>query len=285
MEARAARVRPLTDDKILTSWNGLAVRALCRGYRATGDERYLNAAVKNADFVCSELYRDGKLTHAYRQGRHSGGQFLEDYSYYLSGLVELYQVDPSAENSRWLEFATQLADEALTLFMDVNGALYLRDANQPDLIARPKEETDGALPAPGSMLLDALLRLGRLTSDNKYTAAAERGLRALSGLIDEQPATMASALLALDYHLTDKIEIVIVGDGVERDGMLAALHRVYLPNGLVAIGPRHGARWLVFEGRTAAPGQAVAYVCRNSACRLPVTTAADFERELGSIVK
>ncbi len=285
LEARAARVRPLTDDKILTSWNGLALGAFCRGYELTGDRRYLEAARKNAAFVRHDLFRDGTLTHSYREGRHSDGQFLEDYGYYLHGLMELYQVDHSADNGRWLEFAVELADNAIGLFQDGEGALYMREAGQEDLLYRPQEITDNARPSPGSYLISALFKLGRLTEQNKYTEAGQLSLRALSGSIAREPGSMASALLALDYHLKDKIEIVIVGDGAERAGMLEDLRKRYLPNALLAVSEKGGDEWPLFEGRKAGKGEAVAFVCRNSACRLPVTTAAELTQQLDEMVK
>jgi hypothetical protein len=284
-EARSKRVRPLTDDKILTSWNGLALGALARGYQVTGDERYLKAAVKNADFVRSELFRDGKLTHSYREGGHSNGQFLEDYGYYLYGLLELYQVDCSNDNGRWLGFAVQLADNAIALFRDEDGRLYMREAEQADLLYRPTDENDNARPSPGSYLITALFKLSRLTEKPEYGAAAEKALRAVSGSIVAQPGGMASALLALDYYLKDKIEIVIVGDGTGRDGMLELIRGKYLPNALVAISDKGDTGWPLFENRTADKGETLAFVCRNSACRLPVATAAALGAELGALLK
>ncbi|MBD3402969.1 DUF255 domain-containing protein, partial [candidate division GN15 bacterium] len=100
---RSKRVRPLTDDKVLTSWNGLALSALCRGYQVTEEARYLEAARKNAMFVRQELFVNEALTHSWREGKHSTGQFLEDYAYYIRGLIDLYESDSSADNIRWLE--------------------------------------------------------------------------------------------------------------------------------------------------------------------------------------
>jgi uncharacterized protein YyaL (SSP411 family) len=284
LEARSGRVRPLTDDKILTSWNGLALGAFARGYEVTGDMQYLDAARKNADFVRSDLFNRGKLTHSYREGRHSSGQFLEDYGYYLHGLLELYQVDHSSDNNRWLEFAVELADNAIELFQDDEGELYMREAGQEDLLYRPREITDNARPSPGSYLIESLLKLGRLTERNEYTAAGQLSLRSLSGTIARQPSGLASALLALDYHLKDKIEIVIVGNGNERKRMLDDLQRRYLPNALLAVSEDGNDNWPLFEGRKANNGEAVAFVCRNSACRLPVTTAAELAQQLDEIV-
>ncbi|MEW5796790.1 MAG: thioredoxin domain-containing protein [Candidatus Zixiibacteriota bacterium] len=280
---RAKRVRPLTDDKILTSWNGLAVSALAAGYRVTSEQKYLDAAVKNAEFVRSTLWRGAKLTHSYRRGRHSDGQFLEDYSYYLRGLLDLYQADHSDGNLRWLDFAAELADNAIRLFLHDDGSLYMREANQADLLYRPREDSDGALPSPASLLIESLLKLGRLTGNNAYTSAGQTALRALSGLMARHPGGMASALLALDYHLGDKIEVVIVGDGPERARMLGEL-RFRLPaNALLAVSSNGGGGRPLFEGRSARDGEAVAYVCRNSVCRLPVTTAAELGAALEAV--
>jgi len=284
-EARAERVRPLTDDKILTSWNGLALKALCMGYQLTGDKRYLDAAIKNASFVHDELFRDNRLTHSYREGRRSEGEFLEDYGYFIAGLIELYQTDHSNDNIRWLEFAVALANNAVDLFMDENGTLWLRPEGQSDLIMRPKDETDGATPSPGSLLLRSLLKLDRLTSNGKFSTAAEKGLQALSGLIARMPSNMASALLALDYYLSDKMEIVIVGQSEERDKMLSELNKRYLPDKIVAVSDTGKEAWPLFEGRGAGKGEVLAFICRNSVCRLPVSTAKEFKEQLDEVVK
>jgi len=267
-EVRSRRVRPLTDDKILTSWNGLALKALCMGYQVTGDERYLEAAVKNASFVKNKLFNDNKLTHSYREGRHSQGQFLEDYGYYLGGLVELYQTDHSGNNGQWLEFAVTLAENAVELFMNENGTLYLRPDGQSDLIMRPKDERDGATPSPGSLLLGSLLKLDRMTTNEKFSTAAEKGLQALSGLMARAPGSMISAMLALDYYLSDKMEIVFVGQSEERHKMLTELHKRYLPDKIVAVSNTGEDSWPLFEGRKADNGEVLAFVCRNSGSRV-----------------
>ena len=277
---RAMRTRPLTDDKILASWNGLALRALAAGYRVTQDGRYLAAAVRNAEFVRETLYRDGKMTHSFREGRHSEGRFLEDYSYYLRGLLELYQVDHSDNNGRWLDFAESLTHHAVRLFLADDGAIYLREDEQADLIYRPREDTDGALPSPASVLIESLLKLGRLTGNNDYTSAGEKALRALSGQISAYPSGMASALLALDYHLQKKTEVVIVGDGAERARMLEQLRFALPANALLAVSRQGNDGHPLFKGRVARPGEVAAFVCHDSVCRLPVTTAEELLKQL-----
>ncbi|MCP4546087.1 MAG: thioredoxin domain-containing protein [bacterium] len=245
----------------------------------------MNAAIKNATFVKSELFKDDKLTHSYREGRHSNGQFLEDYGYYIGGLIELYQTDHSEDNGQWLEFAVALAENAIELFMDENGTMYLRPDGQDDLIMRPKDERDGATPSPGSLLLGALLKLDRMTTNEKFSTAAEKGLQALSGLMARASGSMTSALLALDYYLSDKMEIVIVGQSAERRKMLTELHKRYMPDKIVAVSSSGGGDWPLFEGRSAGNGEVLAFVCRNSVCRLPVSTVEEFTKQLDAVGK
>jgi len=284
-EARAKRIRPLTDDKILTSWNGLALSAFCKGYQITSETRYLDAAIANAEFVSKKLHRDGRLTHSFREGIHSEGQFLEDYAYYLRGLIDLYESDIK-DNTKWLAFARQLADSALELFMDEGGNLYLREANQADLIVRPKEENDSALPAPGSFFIEALLKLNRITGEQKYLSAAENGLRKLSGKMAKYPSAFSSALLALDYWLGDKIEIVLVGNSADAYEMRQEVYRRYLPHKVLSMAFGDKAQLTsspLFEGRLPTKGRTTAYVCRNSTCELPVTDLEAFKAQLNNL--
>ncbi|MDH3889814.1 MAG: thioredoxin domain-containing protein [candidate division Zixibacteria bacterium] len=283
-KARSKRVRPLTDDKILTSWNGLGLTALCKGYQVTGDKRYLEAALKNADFVQEQLYRSGKLTHSFREGRRSDGEFLEDYAYYTQGLLNLYESDPSG-NGRWLEFAKELTTNAVELFMDDSGVFYLRPANADDLIVRPRSEHDESVPAPASIMASNLLRLNRLTDEHSFFDAGQKALDALSGRMKASPGSMSSAMIALDYYLSDKIEIVLVGEGEVRNAMLEELYSSYLPNRIIAIGTNStgSGPTPLFEGRRSENGEVKAYVCRNSVCKLPVSSVAELRAQLQGI--
>ncbi|MEW6049669.1 MAG: thioredoxin domain-containing protein [Candidatus Zixiibacteriota bacterium] len=282
LQARGERVRPLTDDKILSSWNGLALSACARGYQITLDQKYLAAAIANAHFVEHTMYRDNTLTHAYRQSVHSGGEFLEDYAFYVRGLLDLYETDPGAANQHWLELAVTMARHAVALFLGADNRFYLRPDNQPDLIVRPKDEIDNAIPSAGSIMIHNLFKLHRLTEDAAFLDAAERALKTVSGQMSRYPGGMASALLALDYMLNDKVEIVVVGNGPMRDAILAEIYRRYSPNRLLAISPSGTANSPLFEGR-AANGQVKAFVCVNSVCRLPAVSVDELRERLAEI--
>ncbi len=282
VEARSRRARPLTDDKILASWNGMALSAVCRGYQLTGHQRYLDASIRNASFIRDELYRDGVLRHSYRAGRATPGEFLEDYAFVIRGLLDLYETDHSA-NYRWLQLVIELADRATELFLGDNGGFYLRPEGQSDLIMRPQDETDGSIPAAGSIMIGNLFKLNRLTGHTRYLSDAEKGMRAVSGRIERYPAAMTSAVLALDYLLDDKVEIVIVGSGGERDRMLHELYQRYIPNRTIAISSDGSQPIALFEERSSSAAAATAYVCRNSVCRLPATSLEEFKQQLDRI--
>ncbi|MFH1688584.1 MAG: thioredoxin domain-containing protein [bacterium] len=282
-KARSARVRPLTDDKVLTSWNGLAVSALARGFQITGEQRYLDAALKNASFAQSTLCHDGRLTHAWREGVHSDGQFLEDYAFYLQGLIDLYESDSSPTNDSWLRFAIELADTALDLFQDDSGRLFLRPQGHDDLIMRPVDEQDGALPAPGSYLISALFRLGRLTGEPRYQEKAELALGALSGQINQRPSSFSSAVMANDYHLSEKVEIIIVGHGRLREAMLSEVYGRYLPNRVIAGSADGESSWPLFEGRQSSSGSTTTYICKNNVCGLPATNIKQLRTQLADL--
>jgi len=282
LTARADRVRPHTDDKTLTSWNGLALSAFCHGYQITGEQRFLDAAVKNAAFIRDELLREGTLTHSYRDGRYSTGEFLEDYAFFLRGLLDLYETDLQ-DGHRWLVFARELAGRSVALFMDETGRLYLRPEGQSDLIMRPIDETDGSIPAAGSLLMASLLKLERLTGDKELLQAAEKAMRATAGQIARYPGGMSSAVLAVDYYTSDKIEIVLVGGGDELDRMVREVYGRYMPHKVLAVSNDGAENLPLFEGRESSDGAVVAFVCRNSVCRLPVDSLEAFKKQLDGI--
>ena len=280
LDRRAQRVRPLTDDKVLTSWNGLALTALCKGFQITGENKYLEAAVANAKFIAEELYTGGKLTHAFRDGKHSDGQFLEDYAYFVQGLLDLYGSDNTGGNETWLKLAVELSDTALGLFRDSSGVFYLRPSGQTDLIYRPKEETDSSVPSPGSIMMSNLLKLSRITGRESYAEAARQSLEVVSEHLQNSPNRMTAALFALDYYFSDKIEIVVVGHAEKRQAILKEIYSHYLPNKIVAVSHDGSDELPLFEGRLGTDGEARAFVCRNSVCNLPATSPEELKGQL-----
>lgn len=276
LTVRDKRIRPLTDDKILTSWNGMAIRALCEGYRITGDERYLQAAKDAANFIRTNCFKNGVLTHSWREGRHTDGEFLEDYAFFIAALIGLYQVDTieNHANNTWLQFGKELAIRAIEQFQSADGTFYLRPTGETDLILRPKEETDSAIPSAGSIMIANLLKLHRLTEEQRFLESARNGLQKLSGILASYPSALTAAVLAVDYYLGDKPEIALVGNSSERNAMLKEIHSRYLPHLLVASSVDGSDSFPLFQGRAGSPNEITAHYCLNSVCNQPVKTAA-----------
>jgi len=275
---RQKRIRPLMDDKILTSWNGLAISGFAGGFQIAGEEKFRSAALRTAEFIRDKLIREDKLFHSYRSAKISGGQFLEDYAYLIQGLIDLYEIVYDFE---WINLAKRLANSAIILFSDDSGNLYISPANQKDHFIRPKDITDGALPAPGSILIHSLIKLADITGDKDLYGRAEKFITALAPTINQMPHGMISAVSAYDYMISDKIEIVLVGEK-ERDRFLGEIYKYYCSNGIIVVSNRGEEKINLLDGRQSNE-KTTAYICKNFACNLPAESPAELGKQLASL--
>jgi uncharacterized protein YyaL (SSP411 family) len=281
LAARAARVWPGRDDKVLASWNGLMLAGLAEAARVFGREDWRAAAVRNADFLVGQL-RDpgGRLLHSWKAaGAGDAGEaripgFLEDYAFLLEGLLALYQL---TFETRWFSAARELAAAILTHFGAAGEWGFYDTADDAErLIVRPKNLQDGALPSPNAAAALGLLQLGAYTGDERYRAAVLPGLRALSAAAEQVPQGFGYWLCALDFAVGPVDEVAVVGDPAAPDtaALLAVAQQPYRPNQVVALSPGPGAPAAeivpLLAERPVRDGRATAYVCRQFACRLPV---------------
>jgi uncharacterized protein YyaL (SSP411 family) len=282
-QAREHRVRPGRDDKVLVAWNALACRAFAEAGRALGREDYVAAAVGNAEFVLSGMRERGRLLRTWKSGRARLNGYLEDYAMLAAALLEVYQ---ATLDRRWLDEARRLGDGMLELFWDPDIAgFYDTGTDHEQLIVRPRNLFDNAVPCGSSVAVETLLRLRVLTGEADYETKALAALRPMADLLSRYPAGFGRFLSALDFHLGPVLEIALL-DG-PRGGLpalLAEVHSRYLPNRVLA-GARDGDRAAaaaipLLEGREAVEGRATAYVCRNYTCDLPVTEPAALGRQL-----
>jgi uncharacterized protein len=286
--ARQERVPPGRDDKVLTAWNGLTLRALARAGAVLRREDYLAAAQRNAGFVLEHLRAPGegwRLLRSYKDGQARFNAYLEDYAFYADGLLALYEAtfDP-----RWLAAAQGLAETITAQFVDgEGGGFFDTSADHETLLTRPKDLYDNATPAGSSVATEVLLRLSALTGDGADRERAEGFLSALGGAMAQHPGAFGRLLCALDFAVGPVKEVAIVGDpaAAPTREMLAVLFEPYRPNLVVALTPAGGgegeaAPVALLEGRTAVDGQSTAYVCEHFACRLPVTSAAALRAQL-----
>ncbi len=277
LDEREKRIHPATDDKILASWNGLAISAFAQFYQVTGDRSYLTSAEKAADFILDKMTDGERLYHSYRRGRLLRAELHEDYAYFIAGLIDLYQ---AGFDERYLNRARTLARRAMDIFSE-GGKLYLSPADDADLIYRPRDLTDGATPSPASVMILDLFHLGAITGDSYFTEAGDMALAEVSGLAAQAPQGSAALLAAGYFRLKDPVEVVIVGgnDEMIRDFNRTIFSR-YIPNKIV-VGSINGQKsdLPLLEGRQERD-ETTYYFCQNKTCRLPVTDRVALVEEL-----
>ncbi len=285
-EARARRVPPFRDTKILASWNGLMISAYARAAETLGDPEYAERAVRAATFVLGEMRSGGRLRRSHWQGRAGGAAYLDDYAFLEQGVLDLYQAtfDP-----RWLREATLLQGSLDAHFRDPAGGGYFRTPDDGEtVLVREKPAADGAEPSGNSVALLNCLRLAELTGDDRYRRGAEEILAAFGSVIERGPTAAANMLSGASFLLGVPKEIVIVRrhprDSAEP--MMAVLRKTFLPNRVVVVASE-GAdleeqRKLVslLEGKTALDGKVTAYVCERRVCTLPTTSPEVFRSQI-----
>jgi uncharacterized protein YyaL (SSP411 family)/aryl-alcohol dehydrogenase-like predicted oxidoreductase len=302
--ARARRVPPGLDDKILTAWNGLMIGAMAEGYRVLGDRRYLEAGERAAAFLLATLRTpEGRLLRTYRAGRAHLGAVLEDHSYLASALLDLYEAGGSP---RWLTEATRLADRMMSDFRDpADGTFFQTAHDHPALIVRTRAGTDGATPSGSAMAAWVLVRMAVHLGREAFRQAGARAIAAYGRTIRRHPRAFATSLIVVDFLLEGPTELALVGapGSADHEAMRAAIARVYLPNRVIA--HRDPSAAAAAAARTAAPateggsdgatpdagplvagrdaigGRATLYVCRDFACERPITDPAAVAAALG----
>jgi hypothetical protein len=287
LEIRSGRVRPPKDDKILTEWNGLMLSALAKGYQITTDLRYLDAARDCALFIETTMLTENGLLRVYRQGHAKQHGFLADYAFAANGLIDLYE---ASFDIQWLRLANRLADEMIAKFLDAEaGGFFMTLADQPDLPIRPKDTYDGAVPSGNSVAAMTLLRLAVLVDRKDFLDLALSTMSSLAGSAERTPTAYMNLLNAFDFRHYPPEEIAIVGNRNDpaTDALIQASCTTYVPNKVIAfLDPDDPKRTEIqkliplLQNRSRVGANTAVYVCRNFACKLPVTEAAELARQL-----
>jgi hypothetical protein len=275
--AREQRVHPGRDEKVLTSWNGLMLAAFAEAARALSRDDYRHVAERNADFLLRELRdAEGRLQHTWKAGvapkSKNGNGYLEDYTHFIEGLLELYQ---TTNDARWYQAARELAEVMIEHFSAPDGGFFDTSDDHETLITRPRELQDNAVPSGNAMAAFVLLRLAGLSSEPRYAELAQRSLSQVQPLLARYPLGFAQWLIALDYALSHPREIAIVGDPEAADtrALLEVCTTGYHPHQIVALGTTDAEASAVplLQARSQIEGRATAYVCHDFTCRAPVT--------------
>jgi len=283
---RAQRVPPARDEKILTSWNALAILGMAHAARAFERTDWLESARHALAFVRSALWRDGRLLASFRAGRAQLDAYLDDHAFLLAALLELMQARFDVDD---LRFALALADALLERFEDRDlGGFFFTSHDHERLILRTRSVHDNATPAGNGVAAVALQRLGHLTGELRYLEAAERTLRAFAGELARHPAACCTLLGALEEWLEPPAVVVVRGEASQLPAWIRALPAARDP-ARVALAIPHGVAGLP-SVLDKPDGTAVnAWVCRGVTCSTPVSEVSgllallgDFPRSTGT---
>jgi uncharacterized protein YyaL (SSP411 family) len=281
--ARERRVRPATDDKVLTSWNGLMITAFARAHQALGRPGDLDAGQRAADFLLARSTRGDRLLVSYREGEARLNAYLDEYAFVGRGLLDLYE---AGFEDRYLDAAAMLARALTEHFVDEErGGFFFTSDDHEALLARSRSQHDGALPSGAGVATELLLRLAVHLDDDRLRRVGLRALEAYRPLVARMPSAFAALLAAADFALDPGPEVAIVGDPGDPtfSALLAVARGRYLPRLVVAAGPEGaGEARPLLAGKPALDSKPTAYVCRDYACRAPTTDPGELERQLRS---
>ena len=254
------------------------IAALARASQVLGEKKYLQAAVKAADFLLERMKdKNGTLNHRYIKGERAVEGFLDDYAFLAFGLTEIYE---ASFDERFLQSALELTNAMIARFWDEkDGGFFFTAKGSADVVAKRKEIYDGALPSGNSMALLNLLRLARLSENTGYEEMGNRLSRTFSAEVKESPSAHTFLLLGIDFTVGPAYNVTLVGDLNEEKmlDMLKALRANYVPNMVVSLKPARKASL----GYEQIDGKATAYVCRGQTCLPPTNSPMKMMELLG----
>lgn len=266
MDLRDRRIRPGLDDKVLTSWNGLMLKGYADAYMAFGEKHFLDAALKNANFLVDKaMDSKGGLSRNYKDGKSSIPAFLDDYAFVISAFVALYQ---ATFDENWLQKAAQLNSYAIEHFFDETSGMFFYTHNEhSNLIARKKELSDNVIPASNSEMAKNLFVLGHYFNKDTHVEMARQMLVNMRDDVHKNLYFYANWSQLEAYLVSEPYEVAILGnDAIEKRHEFS---QQYLPNVLYLGGKKEGNLELLENKLN--KGQTTIYVCQNKACQLPVT--------------
>ena len=270
---RLQRVPPGLDDKVITAWNGMMIGTMAEAARVLGNQRYLDAATRAADFLLTTLSQPGnRLLRTYREGKAHLNACLEDYAYLSEALIDLYE---AGGEERYLHEAVCLAERILEDFSDPEqGGFFTTASDHESLILRSREGPDGATPSGNAVAASALARLSFHFNREDFQEAATKAIRAYGHQISQIPRGYAKSLIVVDLLLNRPVELALIGQPDHAyEQLRAEVNRHFLPNRIIAhqcdeeVETTHP----LLTGKGKVKEKATLYICRNFTCEAPIT--------------
>ncbi|MGA7096572.1 MAG: thioredoxin domain-containing protein [Acidimicrobiia bacterium] len=272
LERRNQRVRPGLDDKVIASWNGLAIRALAEAGVALDEPAYLGAAIRCAEFITTQMTDNGTLQRSWRDGINSGPGYLEDHASMALGLFSLHA---ATADKAWLDMASELVHALTERFADPEGGFF-DTAEDTTLMKRPKSQTDNPLPSGNAMAAEALLAMFAHTGEAHWLEASLGALRSAGLLMERYPSMVAHHLSVLHAHQTMR-ELAIIGP--DWSDMARVYWSRFRPGTFMFASPQQSDEIPLLANR-GRPGETLAFLCRSQVCDLPATSPPQLEEQL-----
>jgi uncharacterized protein YyaL (SSP411 family) len=271
-EARAKRVWPGRDEKILASWNGLMLRGIATVARVFSQPEFRNLAIRNAEFLSREMVRNGRVMRSHKEGVTRISGFLEDHAAVALGFLAAYEL---TFDERWVDRTREIADAMIAWFWDdQTGAFFDTAKDAEQLITRPRDVTDNATPSGTSLAVELLLHLAELQQDAEYRRRAVFVLETLAEPMTRFPTAFGHLLGCADMEINGAIEVALVGavKSAAFKGLEHAVAGQYVPSLVLAGGTAgKGSPVKLIEDRPLVDDKPTAYVCRAYTCDRPVT--------------
>ena len=282
LKARGERVCPETDNKILTAWNGLMISAFAEASIILNNQAYADAAEKSAKFLLINLMNKNRLLRTFKDGKCKLNGYLEDYAFFIEGLLELHE---TTLNPSWLNHAVNISKTMIDLFWDIKTEqFYDTSGDHEDLVIRPRDIADNAIPSGASTACKVLLKLAVYLDDDQMRNIARLSMESAMPLITKAPIAAGEWLNCIEFHIDGSKEIVINGDFNDHGTkhLLSEVYRSFVPNKVI-LGINEEAAYDNFPlaaSKNMLDGKPTAYVCKNYTCSLPVNEPTDLFKQL-----
>ncbi|MGY5147334.1 MAG: thioredoxin domain-containing protein [Candidatus Nitrosopumilus sp. bin_7KS] len=280
LKVRSARVPPGLDDKALVSWNSLMITAFAKGYRVTGDQRYLDAAKNCISFIEQKLLIDEKLLRTYKNGVAKIDGYLEDYSYFVNALLDVFEIEPDA---KYLKLSIKLGHHLVNHFWDSeNNSFFMTSDNHEKLIIRPKSNYDLSLPSGNSVSAFVMLRLYHLSQEQTFLEITTKIMESQAQIAAENPFGFGYLLNTISMYIQKPVEITLIN--TENSEIRKSLYLDYLPNSILITIQNFAqleslTKYPFFAGKSFGDKTSV-YVCKNFTCSLPLHTLEEINSNL-----